>query len=388
MDNFYGKTITEIISVLSSFNINVVQCIREMFYKEQFKKCIGGFFIIFLLIFQLISIFKFIHDGLYNIRKYIFSLTESFNLFMKKIPIINFPPKKRKKTIRRKDSNNKILSSSHLIINKDQLIFGSKRKFRTRSKTSFNEKLITKNNDKDSNEYMRKIKEYLVPNFDERDFEDVVFKDKRKFCQYFCQKYKNDQIFINAFFIHEILRPRALKFLILIKTIEFYFVINALFYNEEYLSILFNSNEEDNFFSFIPRRLNQYIYTSAVSGIISYLMGYFFVDDTKLKRIFLRNKNDEMKMKYELSLLVKNIEKNFHILIFFSIFLSIICFVYISCFNIVYPNIREEWIKSSIFILVLMHILNFLITFLETGIRFLSIRVNSIKLFRLSLWLS
>ena len=171
-------------------------------------------------------------------------------------------------------------------------------------------------------------------------------------------------------------------------TIELYFVINALFYNEEYLSALFKSEEEDSFFAFIPRRINEYIYTSAVSGIISYLIGYFFVEEVKLKRIFVRNRNDEMKIKYELSVLAESMRQRFIGLIIFSISLSVICFVYISCFNIVYPYIRVEWIKSSIFILVLMQIINFFITLIEACIRFMAIKCNSKKMFRLSLLFS
>ena len=171
-------------------------------------------------------------------------------------------------------------------------------------------------------------------------------------------------------------------------TIELYFVINALFYNEEYLSILFNSNKKDSFFSFVPRRLNEFVYISAVSGIISYLIGYFFVEEEKLKRIFLRNKDESIKLKYDISVLVDDIQKRFIGLICLSIFLSIICFVYISCFNIVYPYIREEWIKSSIFILFLMQIINFFITFLHSSLRYIAIRCNSEKIYRLSLWLA
>ena len=171
-------------------------------------------------------------------------------------------------------------------------------------------------------------------------------------------------------------------------TIELYFVINALFYNEEYLSNLFNSKEEETFFSFIPRRVNEYIYTSAVSGIISYLIGYFFIEEVKLKRIFSRNKLDEAKLKYELSVLANNIQQRFLGLVILSISLSIICFVYISCFNIVYPYIREEWLKSSSFILILMQVINFFISLIESCIRYLSIKCNSKKIFRLSLLFS
>ena len=183
------------------------------------------------------------------------------------------------------------------------------------------------------------------------------------------------------------MRPRALKILILIITIELYFAITALFYNEDYLSEIFNSNKEDSFFSFVPRRFNQFVYTSAVSGIISYLIGYFFIEEDKLKRIFIRNKNDNAKLKYELSVLVDDLGKRFKGLIFMSIFLSIICFVYISCFNIVYPYIRGEWVKASIFIIVIMQIINFFISFLHSFLRHLSLKYNSEKMFRLSMWL-
>jgi hypothetical protein len=267
------------------------------------------------------------------------------------------------------------------------MLYSKKKKFKIR-KSKKTKQLIIVNQQITSNEYMNKIENFLSPSFDENDFDDVLCKDHRKFCEFFLEKFKNNQIFINTFFIQEIFRPLALKFIILIMTIEFYFVINALFYNEEYLSELFNSKKKDTFFSFIYRRINDYIYISAANGIISYIIGYFFIEDTKLKRIFVRNKNEEMKLKYELSILINNIGKRFIILIFFSIFLSIIFFIYISCFNIVYPYIREEWIKSSIFIVILMQTINFCITLIETCFRYLAIRCNSKKFFTLSLLFS
>ena len=117
-----------------------------------------------------------------------------------------------------------------------------------------------------------------------------IIKKKEHFVYYFCTYFKTNQVFINTLFIHEILKPRPLKIIMLIVTIELYFVTNALFYNEEYLSKLFNSKEEDSFFSFVPRRFNEFIYTSMVNGFITYLMGYFFLEEIKIKRIFFRNK--------------------------------------------------------------------------------------------------
>ena len=422
MDNLYGQAIAEVIDVISSLNIAVVQCIKEILNKERFTKCIGGYFILALLFGESLCFIKYIIDGLYNIRKYIFSLTESFNIYMKRHPS-NSPPKKsvKSKTMRVKrkiniDNNYSSQSSQSNLRKQSRGTFIGKKKSKfliNSEKFELNEKedslknkrLLKKNNStniskftnkhveadkylEEANSELNRIRELLTASFDEEDFDDVINSDQRKFCDYFKETFKSNQIFVNAFCIHEILRPRSLKLLILIMTIELYFVINALFYNEEYLSELFNSEEKDSFFSFVPRRFNQFVYTYAVSGIISYLIGYFFVEEEKLKRIFIRNKEDNMKLKYELSVLMKDIKNRFIGLIFLSIFLSIICFVYISCFNIVYPYIREEWIKSSIFVLLLMQFINFLLTFLHCSLRYIAIRYNSEKIFRLSVLLA
>ena len=228
------------------------------------------------------------------------------------------------------------------------------------------------------------MKEYLSLSFNENDYDDVVEKENVSFCYYFSNKFKENQIFISTFFIKEPLRPIALKSLILIITIELYFVITALFYNEDYLTDLFYSEEEEKFYSFIPRRINQFIYTTAVSGIISYLIDYFFVEELKIKKIFIRNRNNDMKMKYEIAVVLKDIENRFKSLIFFSLFLTIICFIYISCFNNVYPYIKGEWIKSSLFIIILMQIINFFLTLIQCSLRFIAIKCRSERLFKLS----
>ena len=425
MDNLYGQAIVEVMDIISSLNIAVFQCIKDIFNVNRFKKCIGGYFILALLLGELTCIIKFAINGLYTIRKYVFSLAESFNAYIEKHPIFN-PPKKKSKTVRydnktKGNFHNMTLKSSHnLISNRKNLpkkglretIIDSPKKTNLRKNSdkinlyiindsikgrksfkldTFKPNKLMKleiNSSEESNHEFNKIKDLLSPSFDKNDFDDVLNSEKRKYCEYFSENFKNNQIFINAFCIQEKLRPRALKILILIMTIELYFVINALFYNEEYLSTLFNSNKKDSFFSFVPRRFNQFFYSSAVSGIISYLIGYFFVEEEKIKRIFIRNKHENIKLKYDITVLVNDIRKRFIVLICLSIILSIICFIYISCFNIVYPYIREEWIKSSIFILILMQVINFVITFLHCSFRYLAIKYNSQKLFRLSLWLA
>ena len=425
-DNVYGQAIQEIFDIISELNIAVVKCFKDIFNKKYFVKNTGGFIILSLFIGQVVCFIVYSVDGLFYIRKYLLNLVQSYINYTKRNENIlnnndiNTPPKRKRK---RNNINNSIQSKNRLICNinvnnnissskKEMACISSKRIGSKDNKDKFfsnktnNQTLLSESTPKSTKKNMYKIskktkeidlsnnenknpdlidmKEYLSLSFDENDFDDVIDKEKRTFCEYFCEKFKLNQIFFNTFCIKEPLRPRSLKILVLIMTIELYFVVNAIFYSEDYLSELFYSTEKEKFYSFIPRRFNEFIYTSAVSGIISYFVGYVFVEETKIKKTFIRNKGGDLKLKYEISVIIKGIKYKFTTIITFSLALTVICFVYISCFNNVYPNIKGEWIKSSLFILFLMQIINFALTLFECILRYISIKCNSEKFFKLS----
>ena len=229
------------------------------------------------------------------------------------------------------------------------------------------------------------IEEYLSDSFQENDFDDVIDKDKRSFCEYFCQVFKENQIFINTFFIKEELRPLSLKCVILIMYIEFFFFFMTYSYNEDYLTEIYNSNVKETFFLFIVRRYQTFIFLGGITEIISNICGFFFIEEKTIKRILKRNKNNELKIKDQISTTIKNIKIRFILLIIFSFLLTVFCFIYISCFNIVYPYIKYEWIKSSIFVLICNQFYNFFMSFIQSALRYIGIKCNSERLFKLSL---
>ena len=424
----YSQYIEEVFELVTSLNIAVVQCIKDIFVREYFIKCAGGFIFLGLFLCHIICLIIFLIDGLYYIRKFLFSLTESYSNYMYKnnnkqnmntichSPIKRRAKKKLKKLLSEKSNGSNLVNSNKssskkelkksLGLNGTKLnynsILSSKSKFKTRKKINYNNQFLKtgkigmkinkvsddKNNLKSNKENISDkidIQEYLSESFDENDFDDVVYNDKRSFCKYFLEKIMENQIIITTFYIKESLRPRALKIMVFIKLIEVIFVINALFYTEDYLRQISNLKEKDSFFDFVPRRLNHFIYIYLVIGIFSYLMGFFFIEEKKIKKIFLRNKEGEMKIKYEISLATQDIHRRFKILIILCFVSTIIFFIYISCFNIVYPNTKIEWIKSTIFIFITTQIINVCWTFAECCIRYIAIRCNSDKLFKLSL---
>ena len=135
----------------------------------------------------------------------------------------------------------------------------------------------------------------------------------------------------------------------------------------------------------MENQLNHFIYIYGIIGIITYLIGYFYIEEKKIKKMFIRNKEGETKVKIELANILKDIRTRFISLIIICMIFCIISFIYISCFNNVYPRSKNEWIKSSLFIIIVEQILNLIITFTESTIRYIAIKCNSEKMFKLSL---
>ena len=95
--NIKVGVLSDTFDILNSLNINVFKCFLDIFKPKNFIKCIGGFLFSACLIIQIICVVKFLSNGLYYIRKYIISLSESFNLYKSKTNIKN-PPKRRQRS--------------------------------------------------------------------------------------------------------------------------------------------------------------------------------------------------------------------------------------------------------------------------------------------------
>ena len=158
-------------------------------------------------------------------------------------------------------------------------------------------------------------------------------------------------------------------------------------YNEESISEIYNSDVKESFFYFFSHSLGQMVSVSVISIVIGYLIECFFFDEKKLKRIFLKNKKNN-EIRNHIYILIKNISKKYKIFIFISYIITIISWYYIFCFNNVYPNTSDNWIKSTIFIIVLVQLISFIYILLETILRAISFKWESEAIFKLSKILS
>ncbi len=115
-------------------------------------------------------------------------------------------------------------------------------------------------------------------------------------------------------------------------------------------------------------------------------MIFFFIEEKKIK-IILKSKNNTINdIKMKLNEILKKIQKRFLYFIIFVFIFLLFSLYYITCFNYRYYYSITELIKSSIFIIIFMEILSILAILLESSFRFLSFKLKSEKIYKLSLF--
>ena len=382
-------------NLIDRLSIEVIKCYKTIFKLKNFIKCYGGFICITLIICQSICAFIIVKISIYKIRKNTFSIVESYSNFLKSQKNINFPPKITNKlraskiSLNEKNNSKKEIKIKEVQANlksplksqKDLLIHHKINTKFSRKKTKY-----TKNGDVSSFQLKDEtnIKEYLITSLDELDYDELVVKENRKFCRMFCDRLISSQMIFDLFYNNNWIIPKSIKIIFIIVMIDLHIFVNALFYNEDYITDLYYLDKKETLLSFVPRSINRIIYTTVASGFLDFIISLLFPAENKIKRILIRKKNNIKEMKMKVFLTMKNIINNYLIFIALSYIITIFSWYFISCFNNVYPYLKIEWIKSSIFIIIVIQFMSFLRCFSITILRIISIKCKSEKIYRIS----
>ena len=223
--------------------------------------------------------------------------------------------------------------------------------------------------------------EYLKTDYDEMEYDDAVKNDKRSFWEFFVDRLKTKQMIADTFYHKDKIRPISIKLILFLLNIDLYFFINGLFFSEEYIIELYHVETEDSFFTYLPRSINRFLYATLVSLIVGINIDCIFIEEKKVKRTLIREKDDSLQLRYEIANICKSIKLRYNIFIFICFFIALISWYYICCFTNVY-RLEEEWIKSSITIILIMQILSIIITLIETILRAISFQCKSEKIYK------
>ena len=231
------------------------------------------------------------------------------------------------------------------------------------------------------------IEEYLNTEIDDMEYDDAVKKDQREFCTFFRDRLKSHQIILNTFFYEEPLKPKSIKLLLFVLDIDLYLFVNGLFFNEEYISQIYYL-EEDTFYDSFMRLIGNFFYSVLVGIIVNYIISCIFIDEKEIKGILKREKDNLLILKYEIVQVVKDIRNRCMYFIILSFIITLFTWFHICCFNFVYPHMQGEWLTFSIIIIILMQVYSALVCLLETILRFLSFKMKSERIYKISLMLS
>ena len=420
------QSIGEVQELLTKTNIEVLTCYKDLKNTELYKNNIGFFIVLGLIIIQILFILLYFIKDKAKIKKYVFGLTDKFLIHMKSqkskdlsklnINISKPNPMPKKNSIQNITNENKVIkhqrkvnnqpktflkkngigktirieniksSSDNLCIFENEIKQTSNDKYipviknNTFNEIDKNPELIMPNMKNDINIDMN---EYMKTDPDTMDYDDAIRMDKRTFCQYFVSKIMSEQLILSTFCNNDILKPKSVKILLLILDIDLYLCINGLFFNENYISEMLES-ENDTVGSFINRIIDRIFIITFTGVIINYITDFFYVEENKIKKLFKREKDNSLILKYEIIQAVKDVYIRFNIFFIISGVIMIFSLYYVFCFNNVYPSIAFEWIKSSLIIIFVMQIIPILFSFFDTSIRFISFKCKSERLFRLS----
>ena len=260
-------------------------------------------------------------------------------------------------------------------------------------KTKSSNIIIIKKKDKEDIEYediqymisYDELNNYLNITPDEMEYEKAKNEDKRNFCKMYNDILLNKHILLNIIYEEDKYKPRTVKLIIYLLSIDLYFVINGLFFSESYINELYKSNKKEGFFAFIPRSLARFIYSYIVSIIVNFLINFIIINGDKIKNIINKkenNDNNKVIIRGEISKILFKIERSIIIFFLVNYFIMILSWYYITCFNNVYCNTKIEWIKSSIFIIVIMQLEPFVYTLGITSLRYISIHCECEKMYK------
>ena len=386
----------EVFNILDDSNIMVVKCYKYII--KYFTRSYGGIATTIIIAINIILIIILFSCEFKKIGQYAIMVTKNYLKLLKIFSVKNEmtevnPPKKNINNKDKKEDNHKRKSFrrkskklSTRLPDKDKEQSGNK------LKVSFNNakvKITTYRETDDILNEEKKLKnfydEYLATSPDEMEFDDAIKKDDRNFCKYFADNLKEKQIITNTFIASDHIKKRSIKIILFNLNLVLYIVVNGLFFSEVYISELFNIKEEDeNFFSFLPRSIDRLFYATVVSVIIGYLVDCFFIEEQKIKNIFKRERLNPDMIKQSVLDLIREIKRRYIGFIILVFILLLCSLYYLLCFNYVYPKSQIEWIKSSIAIIIVINILSILRLFLGAVLRYISFGCENEYIFKFS----
>ena len=279
-----------------------------------------------------------------------------------------------------KTKNHCIYKVDKIISSKDELI--NQKKEKNEDIVIFNSINSEENKPKIESDIKKdikinKLKNKYAPDFEkynDMDYNEALDIDKRYFYQMYIAFLFRQHVIFNTFFAEVYLELRAIKISFLFFSFEISFFLNAVFYTDEYISDTYHNNGVLDFFSSLPKS----IYSFIVTIILSTLLNMLSNSKKQLSKIIEEKKDNETYLE-NVEKELNKLKKKLFIYFIIDFILGMFFTYYSSAFCAVYKNSQNFWLIGCFESLAMDFLMPFIICFVLTGLRYISIQ-KKIKL--------
>lgn len=214
------------------------------------------------------------------------------------------------------------------------------------------------------------------------DYEDAKIYDNRSIFAFYCNILINTLSFTSSCSSLSPLEPVQIRLIGLLLILTFYIVINALFYDEEYVSKRYNF-KETGFMYIIRNELEKSVYASICTCVVGFLIDYATSFRKRFEKIF-NEKRTEREYIQQSSEAIKKMKIRIWIFYVDVLILMLMFWYYVSAFCSVYQNNKAPLLEGCLITFFFCTIWQIVLAFLITLIRYIGLKCNISCLYTLS----
>ena len=356
-------------------NLEVIKCYRLFFTENGFKKNIGNYILIFLIIFEIILAiifkakdYKIIIDKIYriiNLKK-----EEKNNEIVKDnnkiiIPNGNNNNKSRIKKKRKKTSDTQILkienyqnppkkTGINILFRKSDFTKKDEDTFDKNTNSKLDSKYLTKNiknaqnpdnflhNNNQNNNLITKIKNNFYNDYEMNslNYNKALEIDKRTYLEYYFSLLREKHLVIFTFYTNNDYNSRIIKICLFLFSFALYYTTNGLFFTDSSMHRIYVDNGYYNLLYQLP----QIVYSTIISIIINTIINLLSLTQKNIVEL----KNEEINDNIDTDSVIKCIKIKFIIFFILEFSFLLLFWLFLSCFCVVFTNTQLHLFKDTL----------------------------------------
>ena len=350
-------------------NLYVVKCIKVLFSKKGLIKNMGNYIILLIIFIYIIS------SIIFYIKGYDF-LCNQINT------LLNYKDSNNKIEINmKKEFQNDELKKNNL----SELISNSKKKKRENIKNNldiqsnldFSMSIDSINNkkNKENKENKEKFKHknksknnYIDYEINHFSYEEAKEIDKRTFLEYYLSLLKGKHILFFPLNRNKDYNANIIKFCLLLFSLALYFVVNALFFNDSLMYIIYIDKGKYNLAYNIPI----IIYSTIISSIIFRLIKILSLSHNNILEV--KHAANQYNLEAKSLTVIKCLIIKYICFFIISIVILSLFWFYLSSFCAVYQDTQIYLMKNTLISYLLSIIYTFIICFLPSIFRICALK--------------